>query len=135
MRPPIILFLCSLGLSLQGIVPWMMHEHKPLPLLSVLFVVIAFALLRKNKAAFRTFQAAIWIIFILSLLAALMVVYGTKSEFTFLDGVTIHSSKSGAILYFAVWLIAFGAVLYYMESDKVRKEFGIPPKKVRSNTF
>lgn len=133
MRPNVILFLCAFGLSLQGLLPWMQHQNKPVPLLSLLFVVLAFGVLRKFKGAFRTFQAIIWIVFILTLVAALTILFSEKSQFAFLDDMMIANSTFNKLLYFTVWMIALGAVLYYMESPKVRLVFGLPPKGMKKS--
>lgn len=133
MKPRFILFVCAFALSLQGLIPWMMHQHRSVPLFSILLVVIAFGMLRKSKPAYRSFQAIIWIIFILTLGAGLVIMFSKQGQFSFTDDLTVGSTPLLRLLYLGIWIVALGVVLYYLESDKVRKEFGLPEKQRRQN--
>jgi hypothetical protein len=132
MNPAKKVALIAFALSLQGLIPYLVNDRSPLPLLSLVWLILSALLWKQSKTAFRIFRFLIWFIFIITLSIELAIIFRAPSE-TYFSKLFVANSWAATIAYFTLWVVGFAAVLYYTETDKVRQAFNLPLKSKRVN--
>jgi hypothetical protein len=123
---PIVL-LCPLSGIVATCIYYLNTGRLSINLLSILFIILAVNLWRHKQRAYRNFRRLSWFFF------AATIFWGF---FSFMDFSYIFARWFPSLsiievrLVFIFTLICTAAVLYYSETDKVKKEFGLLAEEI-----
>lgn len=121
MNPKRTLALISFLLVAPGLYEWIWGKGK-FPVLALLFIPLTLYLLKGRTAAYKILKFLLWLFFTLTLVLFLLLISRVPEM---RDLVAEFSMTRTSIPLKMVSLIIQGAVLYYMDTERVKKEYGL----------